>query len=65
MIKNSFLTLFFLFSLIFSDSAKANYWLIIRTYREGSGRKQEVSGITSASLNIIPMKNLDIFNKSD
>ena len=62
--KNSILILFFLFSLIFSDSAKANYWLIIGTYRQGPGRRPEVSGITSPSLHSIPMKNLDACNKA-
>ena len=62
--KKSLLTLFFLFSLIFSDSAKANYWLIIGTYRQGPGVRPEVSGITSPSLHSIPMKDLDNCNKS-
>jgi len=52
--KKSILILFFL-SLIFSDSAKANYWLIIGTYRQGPGRRPEGSGITSPSLHSIPM----------
>ena len=54
--KNSILILFFLFSLVISDSAKANYWLVIGTYRQGPGRRPEVSGITSPSLHSIPMK---------
>ena len=62
--KNSILILFFLFSLIFSDSAKANYWLVIGTYRQGPGRRPEVSGITSPSLYSIPMKDLDTCNKA-
>ena len=62
--KKSILILFFLFSLIFSNSAKANYWLIIGTYRQGPGRRPEVSGITSPSLHSIPMKNLDACNKA-
>ena len=62
--KKSTLTLFFLFSLIFSNSAKANYWLIIGTYRQGPGRRPEVSGITSPSLHSIPMKDLDACNKA-
>ena len=64
MTKKSFLTLFFLFSLIFSDSAKANYWLIIGTYRQGSGSRPEVSGITSPSLHSIPMQDLNSCNKA-
>ena len=60
--KKSILKLFFLFSLIF-NSAKANYWLIIGTYRQGPGGRPEVSGITSPSLHSIPMKDLDTCNK--
>ena len=62
--KNSIFILFFLFSLIFSDSAKAEYWLIIGTYRQGPGRRPEVSGITSPSIHSIPMKDLDTCNKA-
>ena len=62
--KKFILILFFIFSLIFSDSAKANYWLIIGTYRQGPGRRPEVSGITSPSLHSITMKNLDACNKA-
>tara|TARA_Y100000991_G_scaffold193145_1_gene161054 strand:+ start:430 stop:702 length:273 start_codon:yes stop_codon:yes gene_type:complete len=62
--NKSFLILFFLFSLIFSDYARANYWLIIGTYRQGSGRRPEVSGITSPSLHSIPMKDLNTCNKA-
>ena len=57
--KKFILILFFLFSLIFSDSAKANYWLIIGTYRQGPVGRPEVSWITSPSLHSIPMKDLD------
>ena len=57
--------LFFLFSLsLFSDSLKANYLLIIGTYRQGPGARPEVSGITSPSLYSIPMKDLDTCNKA-
>ena len=62
--KKFILILFFLFSLIFSDSAKANYWLIIGTYRQGPGSRPEVSGITSPSLHSIPMTDLDTCNKA-
>ena len=62
--NKSTLILFFLFSLIFSGSAKANYWLIIGTYRQGPGGRPEVSGITSPSLHSIPMKDLDTCNKA-
>ena len=62
--KKSNIILFFLFSLIFSGSAKANYWLIIGTYRQGPGRRPEVSGITSPSLYSIPMKDLEACNNA-
>ena len=62
--KKSILILFFLFSLIFSGSAKAKYLLIIGTYRQGPGRRSEVSGITSPSLHSIGMKDIDKFNKA-
>ena len=62
--KKFILILFFLISLILSDSVKANYWLIIGTYRQGPGRRPEVSGITSPSLHSIPMKDLDTCNKA-
>jgi len=63
--KNFFLKLLFLFFLIFSyGSVKANYWLIIGTYRQGPGGRPEVSGITSPSLHSIPMKDLDTCNRA-
>ena len=64
--KNSISILFFLFSMIFSGSAKAEYeyLLIIGTYRQGPGSRPEVSGITSPSLHSIPMKDLDTCKKA-
>ena len=63
--KKSFLTLLFLFSsILFSDSIKANYWLIIGTYRQGPGGRPEVSGITSPSLHSIPMKDFETCNRA-
>jgi len=62
--KKSSLILFFLFSLLFSDPVKANYWLVIGTYRQGPGSRPEVSGITSPSLHSIPMKDLITCNKA-
>ena len=62
--KNYFLILFFLFSIFFSDSVKANYWLIIGTYRQGPGGRPEVSGITSPSLHSIPFEDLDACNNA-
>ena len=63
--KNHFLKLTFIFCIFFfSDFVKADYWLIIGTYRQGPGRRPEVSGITSPSLHSIPMKDLDTCNKA-
>ena len=63
--KKSFSILLFIFSLLFfSYPLKANYWLIIGTYRQGPGGRPEVSGITSPSLHSIPMKDLDTCNKA-
>ena len=52
-----------IFSLIISltsllglqGSAKADYWLVIGSYRQGHGGKPQVSGITSPSLFAIPI----------
>ena len=63
--KNSLLIFLFIFSqIIFSNSLKANYWLIIGTYRQGPGGRPEVSGITSPTLYSIPMKDLDTCNNA-
>ena len=63
--RKSISILLFLFSLFFfTDSAKANYWLVIGTYRQGPSRRPEVSGITSPSLYSIPMESLEICNKA-
>ena len=35
--------------------AKADYWLVIGSYRQGPGGKPQVSGITSPSLFAIPI----------
>ena len=62
--KKNFLKLFMvLFLLLLSDSLKANYWLVIGTYRQGPGGRPLVSGITSQSLHSIPMKDIDTFKK--
>ena len=64
--KNKFLLiLFFIFSIFFSDSLKANYWLIIGTYRQGPGRRPEVSGITSPSLHFIQIIILNEYNNEE
>ena len=63
--KNFKLILLFLISqFLVSDFVKANYWLIIGTYRQGPGGRPEVSGITSPSLQAIPMKDLETCNKA-
>ena len=62
--KSILLLLFLLSPFFFPSSLKANYWLIIGTYRQGPGRRPEVSGITSPSLHSIPMKDLDTCNKA-
>ena len=49
---------------IFSDAVKANYWLVIGTYRQGPGRRPEVSGITSTTLHTIPMSDIDTCEKA-
>ena len=51
--------LFFLSLLFFSETVKANYLLIIGTYRQGPGGRPEVSAITSPSLHSIQIKDLD------
>ena len=53
-----------IFSLVFNDYARANYWLIIGTYRQGPGGRPEVSGITSPSLHSIPMKDFQTCKKA-
>ena len=64
--KNNFflIFLFIFFPIFFYNSAKANYWVIIGTNRQGPGGRPEVSGITSPSLHSIPMRDLDSCNKA-
>ena len=62
--KSIFILFFFLFLLSFSESVKANYRLIIGTYRQGPGGRPEVSGITSPSLHSIKMKDLETCRKA-
>ena len=57
--KYFFKLIVFLSILISSEEIKANYWLVIGTYRQGPGGRPEVSGITSPSLHTIPMKDFE------
>ena len=57
--RKSFFKFLLITSIVFSSQyAKANYWLVIGTYRQGPGNRPEVSGITSPSLYSLPMKDL-------
>ena len=51
--------LFVLGVLNMASPIKANYWLVIGTYRQGPSGRPEVSGITSPSLYSLPMQDLD------
>ena len=62
--KSIFIPLFLFSLLFFSDNVRANYWLVIGTYRQGPGGRPEVSGITSPTLHSIPMENLDNCKKA-
>ena len=63
--KNFILIIFSLFSnFLFSNSLRADYWLIIGTLRQGPRGRPEVSGITSPSLHSIPMKDLETCKKA-
>tara|TARA_S200000501_G_scaffold364561_1_gene396926 strand:- start:32 stop:310 length:279 start_codon:yes stop_codon:yes gene_type:complete len=54
----------FLSLFLFADAVRANYWLVIGTYRQGPGRRPEVSGITSPTLHTIPMKDIETCKKA-
>tara|TARA_B100000579_G_C22573084_1_gene729827 strand:+ start:194 stop:472 length:279 start_codon:yes stop_codon:yes gene_type:complete len=43
--------------LCIQSKAKADYWLVIGSYRQGPGGKPQVSGITSPSLFAIPIES--------
>ena len=64
MIKFVFKILVFLSLFILNDAVKANYWLVIGTYRQGPGGRPAVSGITSPSLHSIPMKDIETCKKA-
>ncbi len=48
----------------FPLEANASYWLVIGSYRQGPGARPQVSGITSPSINAIPMKSLSACEKA-
>ena len=58
-LKFIFKILFIFGILNLATPIKANYWLVIGTYRQGPSGRPEVSGITSPSLYALPMKNLE------
>ena len=62
--KSISILLFLLSLLVYSKPLRANYWLVIGTYRQGPGGRPEVSGITSPTLHSVPMKNLEICKKN-
>lgn len=60
MINKPFLKLLLITTAVFPfQSIKADYLLVIGTYRQGPGNRPEVSGITSPSLYSLPMKDLE------
>ena len=63
--KIVFKILVFLSLFIFSDALKANYWLVIGTYRQGAGSRPEVGGITKPSLDTIQKNNVQTCEKAD
>ena len=64
--KKTFLFKFLTFLILICSSnyVRANYWLVIGTYRQGPGGRPEVSGITSPSLHSIPMKDMNTCKKA-
>ena len=58
-LKFIFKVLFIFIVLNIATPIKANYWLVIGTYRQGPSGRPEVSGITSPSLYALPMKDLE------
>ena len=60
MISQPFVKFLFIATVVFSSQyTKADYLLVIGTYRQGPGNRPEVSGITSPSLYSLPMKDLE------
>jgi len=50
--------------LFYPISLRADYWLVIGTYRQGPAGRPEVSGLTNPSLHSIQMENLDTCKKA-
>ena len=61
--KYSLILLFIFSQILFSNSIKANYRLIIGTYRRGPRSRPEVNVIKSPSLHSITMKDLETCKK--
>ena len=60
MISKPFLKFLFIAAVVFPfPCIKADYLLVIGTYRQGPGNRPEVSGITSPSLYSLPMKDIE------
>ena len=65
MISKPFLKLLLIATVVFPfQSTKADYLLVIGTYRQGPGNRPEVSGITSPSLYSLPMKDIETCQKA-
>ena len=63
--KIIFSLIVFLASFVFLPvKAKADYWLVIGSYRQGPGGKPQVSGITSPSLFAIPIGTEEMCKKA-
>ena len=60
MISKPFLKFLLIATAVFPfQYIKADYLLVIGTYRQGPGNRPEVSGITSPSLYSLPMKDIE------
>ena len=60
MISKPFLKFLLIATVVFPfEPIKADYLLVIGTYRQGPGNRPEVSGITSPSLYSLPMKDIE------
>ena len=65
MISKPFLKFLLIATLVFpAQYTKADYLLVIGTYRQGPGNRPEVSGITSPSLYSLPMEDIESCRKA-